>query len=356
MPYLVAAQGGMMISPDALTAGAFGASLKPIGAGPYRVRSFDAAVRTVTARFDQYWGGIEGRPATMEHHFVPEAAARLNALRSGQINLALIDPRQIADAKSAELAVQVNGKDCVWDIYPNAGRKPLNNLKVRQALMHALNRAEIAEALGFGAATATVQLYSEASPYYDRTLEDLYKYDPAKARTLLAEAGYKEGIDINWLILNTSEYKLLSQAIQAMAAESGIRLIFDIVDVSQYTLFHKPPGRGDMFMGRRGGRGDPLQTFQEVGGTGGSVNAGGAVTPEIDQLPRDARLLDADDPKRVTILRRVARVMTEQVSHIPVMTRSNVYAFRPGCILNLPAYLPTGSDRINDSKLAAHCK
>lgn len=158
------------------------------------------------------------------------------------------------------------------------------------------------------------------------------------------------------MILNTSEYKLLSQAIQAMAAESGIRLTFDIVDVSQYTLFHKPPGRGDMFMGRWGGRGDPLQTFQEVGGTGGSVNAGGAVAPEIDQLLRDARLLDAGDPKRVTILRRVARVMTEQVSHIPVMTRSNVYAFRSSCILNLPAYLPTGSDRINDTKLAAHCK
>jgi peptide/nickel transport system substrate-binding protein len=234
MPYLLATQGGMMISPAALTADAFGASLKPIGAGPYRVRAFDAAVRTVTDRFDGYWGGIEGRPASMEHHFVPEAAARLNALRSGQINLALIDPRQIPDAKAAGLTVQVNEKDSVWDIYPNSGRPPMNNLKVRQAFMHALNRAEIADALGFGAAKATVQLYSEASPLYDKSLEAMYPYHPAKARALLVEAGYKDGLDVNWLILNTSEYKLLSQAIQAMMAESGIRLKFDIVDVSQY--------------------------------------------------------------------------------------------------------------------------
>ena len=356
MPYLLAAQGGMMIGPASLAADGFGASLKPVGTGPYRVKSFDAAVRTIAERFDAYWGGIEGRPAAMEHHFVPEAAARLNALRSGQINLALIDPRQIPDAKAAGLTVQVNEKDSVWDIYPNGGRPPLNNLKVRQALMYALNRAEIAEALGFGAAKPTVQLYSAASPLYDPTLENLYPYDPAKAKALLAEAGYKDGIDISWLILNTSEYKLLSQAIQAMAAESGIRLKFDIVDVSQYTLFHKPPGRGDMFMGRWGGRGDPLQTFQEVGGTGGSVNAGGAVVPAIDKLLREARVLDASDPKRVAILRGVSRLMTEQVSHIPVMTRSNVYAFRPGCITNLPPYLPTGSDRLNDTRIGVNCK
>lgn len=356
MPYLLAAQGGMMIGPAALTPDAFGATLKPIGAGPYRVTSFDAAVRMKTERFEAYWGGIEGRPAGLEHHFVPEAAARLNALRSGQINLALIDPRQIPDAKAAGLAVQVNEKDSVWDIYPNTGRPPFNNLKVRQALMHALNRPEIADALGFGAAKPTVQLYSAASPFYDPALEKLYPYDTAKARALLAEAGYKDGIDINWLVLNTSEYKLLTQAIQAMAAESGFRLKFDIVDVSQYTQFHKPPGRGDMFMGRWGGRGDPLQTFQEVGGTGGSVNAGGAVVPEIDKLLREARLLDATDPRRVVILRNVARIMTEQVSHIPVMTRSNVYAFRPGCISNLPAYLPTGSDRLNDTRIGANCK
>jgi peptide/nickel transport system substrate-binding protein len=356
MPYLLATQGGMMISPAALTGDAFGGTLKPVGAGPYRVRGFDAAVRTLTDRFDAYWGGVEGRPAGMEHHFVPEAAARLNALRSGQINLALIDPRQIPDAKAAGLQVQVNEKDSVWDIYPNTSRPPMNNLKVRQAFMHALDRAEIADALGFGAAKPTVQLYSEASPLYDKSLDALYPYDPVKARALLVEAGHKDGVEVNWLILNTSEYRLLSQAIQAMAAEAGIRLKFDVVDVSQYMLFRRPPGRGDIFMGRWGGRGDPLQTFQEVGGTGGSVNAGGAVVPEIDALLQEARLMDATDPMRTETLRKVARIMTEQVSHIPVMTRSNVYAYRPGCILNLGAYLPTGSDRINDTRIAAGCK
>ena len=356
MPYLLAAQGGMMISPTSLTEGAFGPSLKPVGAGPYKMRVFEAAQKTVTDRFDGYWGGTEGRPAAMEHHFVPDSSARLNALRSGQINLALIDPRQIKDAKAAGLTVQVVAKNSMWDIYPNTTRAPMNNLKVRQAFMHALDRSAIADALGFGAATATVQLYSAASPLYDPELEKIYPYDPAKAKALLAEAGYPNGVDVSWLLLNTSEYQLLGQAVQAMVAEVGIRLKFDVVSVSQYTLFHAPPHRGDIFMGRWGGRGDPLQAFQEVGGAGGSVNAGGAVVPEIDNLISEARLLDPAKPRRTEILHRLSRVMTEQVSQIIVMTRANVYAFRPGCIQNLTPYLPTGSDRINDVRLGAGCK
>ncbi len=356
MPWLLAAQGGMAIAPSSLTEGAFGATLKPVGTGPFKVRRFDAAQRTVMERFDGYWGGTEGRPAGVEHHSVPDASARLNALRSGQIDLALIEPRQIADAKAAGLTVQVNEKSSMWTIYPNTGRPPLNNSKVRRAFMHALDRPAIAEALGFGVAAPTAQLFTASSPYYDKALDELYPYDPAKARALLAEAGYPNGVDISWLLLNTSEYQLIGQAVQALAAEVGIRIKFDIVAVSQYTQFRKPPGRGDIFMGRWGGRGDPLQTFQEVGGTGGSVNAGGAVVPDIDALLAEGRVLEASNPRRLEILTRLARLTTEHVSHFTLMTRANLYAYRPGCVLNLTGYAPTGSDRINDTRVAAGCR
>ena len=59
MPYLLGSQAGMMISPASLTEGAFGATLKPAGAGPFRVRSFESNVRTVMDRYDGYWGGRE---------------------------------------------------------------------------------------------------------------------------------------------------------------------------------------------------------------------------------------------------------------------------------------------------------
>jgi len=356
MPFLLGSQAGMMISPASLTEGAFGASLKPVGAGPYKYRSFESNVRTVMDRYDGYWGGAAGRPATIEHQFVPDGRARLNAVRSGQANLALIDPRVMAEAKGAGLAVQINEKNSTWDFYLNVKRDNIGKLKVRQAFMHALDRAAISDALGYGASKPTAQLFAQSSPVYDKALDEIYPFDQAKAKKLLAEAGYPNGIDITWLLLNTTEYKQIAEAVQSMMAEVGIRLKFEVVDTSQFVTFRRPPTRGDIMMARWGGRPDPLQAFQEVTGTGGSVNAGDAAVPEIDVLIEKAKRMDPSKPERMEVIRQLNRLTTEVVSHFGLMTRSNVYAYKPGCISGIPAYLPTGNDRINDVRIADKCK
>jgi len=355
LPYLLGMQAGMMISPAALADNAFGNAQKPIGAGPYKVKSVDPNVRTITTRHDAYWRGTQGRPQALEHHFVSDGRARLNALRSGQANLALIEGRQIAEAKQAGLQVQINEKNSTWDFYMNVTRDSIKDLRVRQAMMHALDREAIVGALGFGAAAPTAQLFASSSPVYDKALDAIYPYDPAKAKKLLAEAGFPNGVDINWLLLNSTEYRAIGEAIQAMWGEVGIRVKFDVVDLSQFTQFRRGP-RGDIMMARWGGRPDPLQVFQDIAATGGLVNAGGPAVPEIDQLVAKARGLRTDDPARLDVLKQLARITIEQVSHIGVMTRANVYAFRPGCIAGLPPYLPTGNDRVNDVQVGAKCK
>jgi len=355
MPYLLGGQAGMMISPAALTDNSFGATLKPVGAGPYRVRSFDSNIRTQMQRYDGYWGGIEGRPAAFEHNFVSDSRARLNAMRSGQATVALIEARQIAEAKAAGFAVQINEKNSTWHIGLNTSRETMGKLKLRQAIMHAIDREALADALGFGASRPSAQFFASTSPWYIPELETMYPFDPEKARKLVAEAGYPKGVDINWLLLNTAEYKLMGEAVQSMLADVGIRVKFDMVDVSQYTLFRRPaPGRGDMMMVRWGGRPDPLQAFQEM--IGGKANPWGPAVPEIDTLIDQIRGFAPGDPKRAELINRLSRVSIEQVAYVTMMTRSNVYAYRPGCISNLPPYLPTGNDRINDTRVGMGCK
>ena len=213
MPYLLSGQPGMMVSPAVMTGDAFGGTLKPVGAGPYRIKSYEASARTLYERFDAYWGGTDGRPKSVEHHFIPDGRARLNAVRSGQATMALLDTRQIPDAKGAGLVVQVNQKNVIQTVYLNQDRDSIGNLKVRQAFMHALDRAALAEALGGGVSQPTAQAFGPSSPLYDKALDSVYTYDPAKARALLAEAGYKDGVDITWLVLNASEYRLVAEAV-----------------------------------------------------------------------------------------------------------------------------------------------
>jgi peptide/nickel transport system substrate-binding protein len=356
IPFFMGGVGGMIASAASVTGDAFGVTFSPVGSGPYRLKSFESNVKTVMTRNDEYWGGTKGRPAGFEHHYVPDGRARLNALRSGQANVVLIDPRQIPEAKGAGLTVQINEKNGVWDIYVNLSRAPLNNLKGRRAMMHAIDREALAEALSFGSGKPTVQFFAQSSPVYDPALEKLYPFDQAKAKALLAEAGFPNGIDVTQLLLNTTEYKQLAEALQAMLAESGIRVKFDVVDASQFNVFRRAPYRGDFLMARWGGRADPLQTFQELIATGGTYNPVGVANPEIDTQIGKARGMLPEDPARLPVLRQISRLGVEYVSNLPLMTRSNVYAYRPGCIQGLTAYLPMGDDRFNDVQVAANCK
>ena len=356
IPYVMGGIGGMVASAESVTGGNFGSSFKAVGSGPYQLKSFESNVKTVMVRNEAYWGGTAGRPAGFEHHYVPDGRARLNALRSGQATVALIDPRQIPEAKGAGLTVQINEKNGVWDIYINLERTPLKNLKVRQAMMHAIDREALADALSFGSARPTVQFFAHSSPLYDPALEKVYPFDQKKARALLAEAGYKDGVEVTQLLLNTTEYKQLGEALQAMLAESGIKVKFDVVDASQFNLFRRPPYRGDYLMARWGGRADPLQTFQELVATGATYNPVGVASPEIDTLIAKARGQLPDNPERLVILREIARVAVDNVANVPIMTRSNVYAYKPGCITGLAAYLPQGDDRFNDVQIGSKCK
>ena len=193
-------------------------------------------------------------------------------------------------------------------------------------------------------------------PFYVKELDNRYPYDPAKARALLAEAGYKNNAEITLLLLNTSEYRQLAEALQGMWAEVGVKLKFDVIDVSQYTQFARPTPRGDMMIGRNGGRGDAVEGIMQIVGTGGGVNPGGAATPKIDALLAKARQLKATDPARLETMLDLMREISEQVANIPLITRANVYAYKPGCIIGLEPYMPAGDERFNDVRMGANCK
>ncbi len=330
--------------------------MKPIGAGPFRVRGFESNAKTVLARNDAYWGGVAGRPAGLELHYVPDGRARLNALRSGQATLVLLDPRQIAEAKGAGLTVQVNEKNAFWTMYFNISKAGLSDRRLRQALMHAIDRAALSEALGHGSTRPTGQMFAGASVLNVKALDDRYPYDPAKARALLAEAGLRDGLELSVLLLNNSEFRQLAEALQAMLAEANIRVRFDTVDVSQFPLFFQKPPRGDMMLGRYGGRSEPVQMLFELIGTGGLFSPGGSVSADIDAPLAKAKVMDSRDPARLDALRQVVELASDHVALVPIMTRSNVYAYRPGCIVNLTAFLPGGADRFNDTRVSANCR
>lgn len=357
MEYWLSANAGMMISPAALTPGAYGSSLEPIGAGPYAVESFESNVVTRMVRYEQYWGGTHGRPKRFENHYVTDGQARLNAVRSGEANLAILDASQIPQAKGAGLEVQINQQLSLWNIYTNLSGPDIGDIRVRQAIMHAIDRQALVDALTFGSGVPAQQLFPAGHPVFIEELANAYPYDPQRARALLTEAGKGGGVDIDFVLLNNTEYRQLAEALQQMLAEVGIRLHFEIVDISQASVFYANPDdtHGEVMMARWGGRPDPLQTFQEVTSSQGTYTPGGVATPRIDELVAEASVLTPGNPKRLEVIREINREVTTQAATFPIMIRSNVFAYSPGCIQNLTPYLPAGDDRMNDVTVSQGC-
>jgi len=174
----------------------------PVGTGPYRLAEFRPDTSLTLDAFDDYWGG---RPPIRQIRFVvvPEVASRINGLVSGQYDFACdIPPDQIVEVeKHAKYEVSggliTNHRLICFD----KNHPQLANPKVRRALTHAIDRQLIVDALWAGRTRVPKGLQWE---YYDKMFHadwSVPAFDPAMAKTLLREGGYK-GDPIPFRVLN----------------------------------------------------------------------------------------------------------------------------------------------------------
>src|SRR5690606_13104799 len=153
-----------------------------------------------------------------------------------------------------------------WTMYPNL-KGPLKDVRVRRALSMAIDREGVSKGLTFGTGVATCQPFPPG--YWAFGQEVPCTYDPAGARQLLVEAGYANGLKLDYVLLNTPEYTAMTEAVQANLRAVGITMNITTIDVAQFGRFVS--GKlGDFMMGRWGGRADPLTTLQILTGPGGT--------------------------------------------------------------------------------------
>ena len=175
---------------------------QPVGTGPYRVAEFRPDQLLVLEAFDEYWGG---RPPVRRIRFleVPEVVGRINMLLSGEAEFACdIPPDQITPVERSPRHEVVGGfimnhRLTVFDKHFPALQNPL----VRRAFTHAIDREAIVEALWGGRTRVPKGLQFE---FYGEMFQADWappKYDPAEARRLLREAGYR-GEPIPYRLLN----------------------------------------------------------------------------------------------------------------------------------------------------------
>jgi peptide/nickel transport system substrate-binding protein len=193
LPHRLAAYAGWICSERYLaSAGLDGMRRRPVGSGPYRVSTFERDQRVVLDSHDDYW---MGKPAARQVVFtvVPEASTRLAGLQAGDFDIVtnLLPDQAPALAGNEKVEAVSVPMDLVHLLYFDTRRPPLDDVRVRQALNHAIDDDLLGRALwGDDFQRMTALQMPAFGELYDRARPG-FAYDPDKARKLLAAAGWK---------------------------------------------------------------------------------------------------------------------------------------------------------------------
>lgn len=203
-----------------------GFNANPSGTGPYMKQEFAAEALTLSRNPTSWRQGKLDRVVLLG---LPEQASRLQALLSNQIDIAIgMGPDNIAQMEAAGLEVLVTDTPQVMSIMLRTeenGDTPLKDRRVRQALNYAVDNESMARDLLLGKGKAAGQGGTAAAFGYDPNLTP-YPYDPAKARALLAEAGYADGFPMKIEVITgsfPSDADIYQKAAQDLEAV-GIRV------------------------------------------------------------------------------------------------------------------------------------
>jgi ABC-type transport system substrate-binding protein len=185
---------GGVVSPAGVRKHGANFKLNPVGAGPYMVEKWDVGSELVLKRFDAYWGGKAPFARIVLKH-VPDPSTRLAALQSGQADVINAVPLESVAQLQAVPAVEVIARPALrtFGFGLNLNRKAFQDVRVRQALNHAVDRDALIKAVFRGYATPIDSPLSPFTTGYAPV--GSYDYSPDRARQLLAEAGWKPGPD-----------------------------------------------------------------------------------------------------------------------------------------------------------------
>jgi peptide/nickel transport system substrate-binding protein len=279
---------------------------EPVGTGPFRFVGYTPQQRMILVRSGDFWGAdATGRRLPyidrIEFVFYPDAVARSTALRTGNVDWIEYVPSSDVQGLRADPNVEVIGglSANFRGLYINNTVAPFNNVKVRQAMAWAINRKEIVDTalFGVGGVVATGTAIPPGN-YYTLTKNVYDKVDIDRAKRLLAEAGFPNGLDADLYVTSTYDFlRTPAELIQAQLAKIGVRTKIVAADWSVYlpTVFQK---HFTLTILGTSGQTDPDDFLYNNFHTGAGSNFEGYSDAQFDKLVEQGRLVAVESKRR----------------------------------------------------------
>ena len=302
-----------------------------IGSGPFMLASRSVNDNIILKRFGDYVaskaersgysGDRTARVETLRFQIVPDPTVQEVALKSGDVDVIYsVDPRRAQELEKAGFQ-RSTAPGLTWAVFLMQTNDPvLSNLKVRQAIAHAINYDEIAEVRSAGTEKPGHSAVSPASPYHSEKFEEWPQYDPDKARALLAEAGYKgERITIQ---TNTRFRSMFENAVllQGMLMQVGINAQLETLEWgAQFERFNRGKFQMQSFIWSP--RTDPALVYGNITGDKKADPSNQWDNSEAYALYQQA-LVETDFAKREEIFLKLHRMMVAEIPTISLYYNS----------------------------------
>ncbi len=207
----------------------------PVGTGPFRFVSYAPLESFVMERYEEYYGTRAYLDKVTFKIYANSDAAFLELL-AGKIDIFPYLTEEQASQLTASYSIEVGSTNLVQAMFLNNQAEPLNDIRVRQALCYAVNRQEILDMLSGGRGTVIgTNMVPGLSSYYDSSLASYYTYDVEKAKALLADAGYADGLEITITVPSNYQYHMdTAQIIVEQLKKAGITAKIEPIEWSAW--------------------------------------------------------------------------------------------------------------------------
>jgi len=320
------------------------------GTGPFQIVSHEPGVKTVFKRNPNYWGKVESNVDEVDFTPISSDSTRVAALLSGQVDLIEPVPVQDVDRVNAnpdtkvlsgpETRVIHLGFNQIRDELPSSnvkGKNPFKDVRVRKAFYQAIDMDAIDKRIMRGLAKPVALLV--APEFFDGSKDfKRLPYDPAAAKKLLTEAGYPNGFSVAMDCPNdryVNDAKICEAAV-SMLAKIGVKVNLLAVPKAKYFAKVLAPGgyNTDFYLlGWTPNSFDSwnvlvsLATCRDAKGNGGPFNLGGYCNKKVDELAAKI-VMETDKTKRDAMIHDAFKILTDDVSHIPLHQQYLVWGKR----------------------------
>jgi len=313
----------------------------PVGTGPFKLVEWKRDAHIKWARFDGYWQ--KGKPYLdgIETRYIPDPVTASAMIQAKEADIWTNPP--VKD--QADLEKKGFKRCAYWPALPNIlyfnttdPNKPLGKLKVREAIEYAIDKEAIAKALGFGYYTPLKMTAPETEWGYDPDYKGR-SYDPAKARQLLAEAGYSSGLKLKLLATTAPPGPDQAQAIKRYLDDVGFNIDVDLADMGRFSSSVWVNGWEDMVLFFTGLDLNYLTTVAAWFGHEPKTNlASFKRPPELIALSKES-ITYLDEAGQKAITKKMVRLIADEVLMVPIFNNPSAYIIQPWVHTD---YLQTG--------------